>query len=375
MTEVHVDFLGTEKVGDEEIDHYTEWRSRAQLNGEGGEFSINFKEASREAARVGGCKYNHNRFSSGPVCKCHLPIDMVGQDESIFHGNDAPQKEWKTEGKSGLHSKHQGAGYMASAFVSEKTGFGLPMSAEELAAYNVHRGSRQLQKLDESPGVGYITYGKNKEGYWDWEMFKTQVEDYIDCWEWLNEKRGYGPRQLVLVCDWSSGHAAGQSDGLGVTGINSNYGGKQSHMHASKVDAACLGNETCFQTVVGPDGNMTRVKVDRKLAVGDTQEMQFKEATQEPYPNDGPPFDNPSAPRFDRIHATKPKRAKKKPRAKKTQTAQAAAPSAVIEEDNIVEGYAGKPKGAKQILWERGLYKEGEKFIHACIDIGRNDNG
>eukprot|EP00732_Lithocolla_globosa_P002572 Lithocolla_globosa_v1_NODE_1727_length_2377_cov_16.907407.p2 type:complete len:243 gc:universal NODE_1727_length_2377_cov_16.907407:1199-471(-) len=40
----------------------------------------------------------------------------------------------------------------------------------------------------------------------------------------------------------------------------------------------------------------------------------------------------------------------------------AAEESEVTEEiDNIIEGYIGKPKGKKQILWERGLWVEGMK--------------
>ena len=213
MTEVHVDFLGTEKVpGNDDRDYYTEWRSQERLGGEGGEKSVNFQEAAREQ-----CKYNHNRFGAG-TCRCHLAIDMVGQDESIFHGHDSRRKEWKFDKVGGLHSKNQGAGYMASAFVSEKTGFGLPMSDEELAAYNTHREGRGLPKLEESPGLRYLVYGKNKDGYWDWDMFKAQTEDFIDCWEWLNHKRGFGDRQLVLLCDWSSGHAKHRED-LAVSGI------------------------------------------------------------------------------------------------------------------------------------------------------------
>ena len=127
-------------------------------------------------------------------------------------------------------------------------------------------------------------------------------------------------------------------------------------MHPSELNDACLGKEKCFRSIVdGLTGNVKQTEVSRKLKPGDTQEMQFKQAIpdQQPYPDDGPPFDNPRAPVFDHVHTTKPTRTKKG-RAKKSQPA-----PTPVEVVNMVEGYAGKPKGAKQILWERGLYKEG----------------
>eukprot|EP00733_Pompholyxophrys_punicea_P001906 Pompholyxophrys_punicea_v1_NODE_1160_length_893_cov_5.609467.p1 type:complete len:255 gc:universal NODE_1160_length_893_cov_5.609467:810-46(-) len=104
--------------------------------------------------------------------------------------------------------------------------------------------------------------------------------------------------------------------------MNVGYGGKQASLHASVVDEKCL----------GPDS---------KLKPGDTQFMNFQ-------PNDPPPFYMLDAPPFDLINPVKPK---KRARKKKS------LPADEILVDNFIEGYIGKPKGKKQILWERGLWK------------------
>ena len=64
------------------------------------------------------------------------------------------------------------------------------------------RGKRSRPALDCSPGVRFLNYGKGRDGYWDYEMFKQQVVDFIDAFETLHPDW-----QLLLEVDWSSGHA------------------------------------------------------------------------------------------------------------------------------------------------------------------------
>ena len=64
------------------------------------------------------------------------------------------------------------------------------------------RGQRGRLALDCSPGVRYLNYGKGRDGYWDYEMFKQQVIDFMDAFETVCPDW-----QLLLEVDWSSGHA------------------------------------------------------------------------------------------------------------------------------------------------------------------------
>ena len=71
-------------------------------------------------------------------------------------------------------------------------------------------------------------------------------------------------------------------------------------------------------------------QVNLKLKPGDTQYFFFRES-------DPPPWYKPDAPKYDRPTSKHDK-----------------AGNPIID-----EGYVDKPKGMKQVLWERGLWKEG----------------
>ena len=47
-------------------------------------------------------------------------------------------------------------------------------------------GTPRPPPLDCSPGVRFLNYGKNKDGYWDYEMFAKQVVDFMDAIEVLH---------------------------------------------------------------------------------------------------------------------------------------------------------------------------------------------
>jgi hypothetical protein len=102
--------------------------------------------------------------------------------------------------------------------------------------------------------------------------------------------------------------------------MNVNHGGKQTIVRNSVITAECKLGESA------------------KLKVGDTQRMYFEEG-------DDPPFYNPGAPAKDTLRVINNKRTGN--------------PKLIH-----IEGYVGKAKGIKQILFERGLYND-EMVSHA----------
>lgn len=55
--------------------------------------------------------------------------------------------------------------------------------------------------LTDSPGLRFLKYRKNKQGYWDNDMFSRQVTALLDTIEVLHPGH-----QIVLQVDWSAGH-------------------------------------------------------------------------------------------------------------------------------------------------------------------------
>ena len=106
-----------------------------------------------------------------------------------------------------------------------------------------------------------------------------------------------------MEIDWSSGHAKFADDALHAGHMNVGIGGAQSKLKDSTIINGCLGDNPAIHPTT---------KEDLKLQLGQVQKMCFQEG-------DAPPFFN-----------TKLKK----------------------------EDYIGQAKGLKQVLWERGLYKD-----------------
>ena len=54
--------------------------------------------------------------------------------------------------------------------------------ADEEAAMEVHGSSlKPLLSTGKSPFLTFFDYGKNKDGYWDYNHMVLQFEDVIDC--------------------------------------------------------------------------------------------------------------------------------------------------------------------------------------------------
>ena len=76
--------------------------------------------------------------------KLSRPIEIYGQDESVFSQYLFPQKSWVGPNQQrGLLPKSLGEGLMISAFVSRDTGFGMPISDENLATINASRQGKE----------------------------------------------------------------------------------------------------------------------------------------------------------------------------------------------------------------------------------------
>jgi len=230
------------------------------------------------------------------------PLLRVGQDECIFKQFLMSNRAWTVEGYRGLRKKTEGQGVMISGFVDELRGFGLPMTTDELQRVDVERRARYGEDtlpLKASPGVYFLEYGKNKDGYWTVVDAAKQLEVCVDCYECV-----YPGYQIDFKFDYSSGHTAHRDGCLCALKMNVGYGGKQPIPHASRMTEACLG------------------PVDkRKLNPGDMQYFFFRD-------RDETGTGRPDPPPWYAPHLRP-------------------------------EEYVGKAKGMKQVLWERGLWKEG----------------
>ena len=176
--------------------------------------------------------------------------------------------------------------------------------------------------------------------------------DVMDCFNAI-----YPDKQLMIEIDHSSGHAKYRDDGLHVVHMNVKFGGKQRVLRNTIITEGCVGAGQAKTYSNGRDDNeewttdfvegVTRKTVDVKVAVGDTQRMSFGAI-------DPPPFYDCSAPRYDT------KETKHEHRRRQELSPQASPAGRSDGSEYIIrEGYVGKAKGMRQVLWERGLYVSG----------------
>ncbi|CAM9599800.1 unnamed protein product, partial [Pylaiella littoralis] len=278
-----------------------------------------------------------------------------GQDESCYKAYARGGTEWTIRGVRGLRKKTEGPGEMVSAFQDERYGFGLPISDAELESVNAIRKEQGKKKLTRSPGKRFLDYGKNKDGYWNFEMFKEQVVDVLDVYEFLEPDM-----QVVVEVDHSAGHAKQREDGLHVSNMNVKYGGKQKVLRDTVMVEGCLGpGEAKMYFANGKWSTQFSegaVCIDQKLKMGETQTSTF--AVGAP-----PPFYDWEAPRKD-TKVTSKRTSKAGAGGDQSgspdgDSAGAAARASSKQKDKIKEGYEGKPKGEKQYLWERGWWATG----------------
>ena len=274
---------------------------------------------------------------------------------------------------------------MVSGFTSGALGFGLPLTAEELAKVNAYRqlpenstykcgqfGAPQalcaLGKVTESdkkpvlltsPGLRIIYNNKAADGYWNSAHMMVHAEDVDDVTKCL-----YPWCAVVHEYDHSGVHSAQKVDALNANKMSASFGGAQTRKRPSIITAGCLGPFPATRLV---DGIVTNVKLNE----GDTQYMVFKEENL-------PPWYAPNTPKEDTPTGVMvPKKCKKKER--KTKTAQlmtggqVQSPAEEVLVPGMTAGYVDKAKGFKDVLFERGLLNPanlGAYSIHGTKGAG-----
>jgi hypothetical protein len=292
------------------------------------------------------------------------PIEIYGQDESVFSQYFCPSKSWFGPNQEvGLHPKSLGEGLMISAFVSRDTGFGMPISDNDLqrinssrngqdyldttAALEVHKSIKKAA-LRKTPFVRELLIGASKGGYWNSFHMAIQLEDAVDCLKIL--RPGF---VFVFLFDHSQGHARKKDQALDANAMSRSFGGVQPKMRCTMLTAGCLG------------------PFPHTLNVGDQQSMIFEA--------DHPgPWWLVSTELCDKRRQDYPDgRSKIVPRTR-VELAKALLEGANITVESsrtlielkeyarmhgipvtrekiiVTEGWQGKQKGLLQVLWERG---------------------
>jgi hypothetical protein len=180
-----------------------------------------------------------------------------------------------------------------------------------------------------------VLHGPCREGYWTYETFKDQVEQFTECFEYMHPHE-----QLLLEVDQSSGHCKGREDGLMINSMSKGWGGKQNALRCSIIpDESCL----------GPG-------IERCLEVGDEQSFIFLDG-ERPF---GTKYDHCTP--HDRFE---PDMSEKEVTKCRERIAKAEAKAvadktdfALIDRSIMVKGFLGQPKGIEQILRERGKWTD-----------------
>lgn len=237
---------------------------------------------------------------------------VVIQDESIYRSNEHNNFYWQINRpgeaiNTVLRSKGLGSGTMVSAFISIY-GF-VTLTDAEMNELNAIRAANNL------PPIQMATRVTNQEvdgafGDVDALWFSYHLFDYGKQRQgyWDGEKMvlqtkeiismfeyKFPGKKLVFLFDWSSGHDKKPADSVILSNMRLKWGGKQPVMRST----------TLLQDYSAPNPHTAGLKA------GQIQTLVFQ-------PGDEPPF---------------------------------YAPDAV--------DYIGQPKGAKQVAYERGLWKDG----------------
>ena len=163
---------------------------------------------------------------------------LFSQDECIFKTNDDNSLGWRKEGVNNhRRKKHEGQGVMVSGFLPDFDTF-LTFTDEEMAYLeDKHQESftltRSLPKLLGIKTVAWTSiathqYGKIFDGYRDNAKIMQHVKEFLRCAK--HRFRDDNVRILVLF-DWSSGHAAVAENALVASRMGWKSGGKQPIMH------------------------------------------------------------------------------------------------------------------------------------------------
>jgi hypothetical protein len=298
------------------------------------------------------------------------PLILFGQDECVFSQYLMGSRQWVgPSGERALLPKNEGMGLMVSAFQSREFGFGFEITAEQLAAINLSRrgqkyvdeeaadevrGKAEKADLTDSPFVKFFELGMANEGYWNYNHMALQFEDCIDCLVVM-----YPEYEFAFSFDHSQGHAKKLVNGLNASDMNAGYGGNQPTMEPSEI--------------LAEEGYLGPIDHPKKLKVGDKQYFVFEST------DDGPFWMSPEErERTRHDYQTGVTNRNKYIAELKADLAQynildnrrsyrlaelqeiARSKNIPLRKDAPVyqKGWEGKPKGLKQVLWERGFIEE-----------------
>jgi hypothetical protein len=309
------------------------------------------------------------------------PLIIIGHDECIFKQYLISTMAWTLpSGETQIVPKDEGAGVMISAFQCREFGFGFQLNADQLKrinekrkdtryvdeeAANKYNGGPLKKDLTKSPFVQEFEYGINLEGYWNYERMVLQLEDVVDCLKTL-----YPNFDFLFMLDHSCGHDRQKPDSLNAGDMTVNFGGKQKRLHDSLIKEA--------------EGYLGTFNDAHRISIGQDQSFVFKES-------DVGPFYMTAAERNERRN-DKDSGTNVQKDISKQDLLQSLRNAGVIATGNktkiqklctdkgipikvslpkITEGWVNKPKGLKQVLWERGFIDESN--LHKYTQHGKVD--
>jgi hypothetical protein len=88
----------------------------------------------------------------------------------------------------------------------------------------------------DSPFLKLFRYGQNHDGYWTHRHMKLQFEDLVDCLKILHPNHDF-----LCLFDQSSGHTKKRDEGLNALNMNASFGGKAATMRETKLCVGCVG--------------------------------------------------------------------------------------------------------------------------------------
>ena len=227
-------------------------------------------------------------------------------DEVIYKSNQDEFKSWHLPGSTALRPKSEGAGLMIAGFRTWESGWlSITLAEKTLLEVELGRPFKHFFHYSEEKGgdgnyysYHQFNYGKNREGYWDGDKMVHMVDEVL-----LVARLRHPGHELRFLFDWSSCH---------------------DKMPLSAFNVKKFGVEEGYQ--------YTREGVQKPFLVDDL-ELECD------YP-DRPAGVEFAGEGFGVQHVCFQPRERPHFGAASTQC-------------------AGLPKGLRQLLWERGLWKDG----------------
>ena len=223
--------------------------------------------------------------------------------------------------------------------------------ADEEAAEDIYRTAlKQPLVSDKSPFLVLFEYGENKEGYWNYNKMVLQLEDAVDVLQVMHPDFDY-----VFLFDHSSGHSKQRPDGLNVSRMNGGYGGKNAPlMRPTQItdEQGCLG---IHPRILSKD-SWQHLNWDQETDIGPF-EMTPEEREQNRYDIVLETFTERDRNRAELENDLIQKGINTSKKSKKELSVLCVEHCIPVKHKvyTVRPGWKGKPKGMRQVLWERGL--------------------